>query len=468
MDAGDGPGARPWAEFGRELRVWRRRAGLTQGQLGLRVGYHYSVISKLESGLREPPMGLPRRLDALLGSDGTLTALAEPSGRGRPPRGPSDPTLFPVLPAVDGTEALAAPGVPVWPPLLPYAGFACPLHDVAGCPVPGPHDLLPALARLVRGGPAALPDRAVPDLVHGLTALLPGYTRASVEQVSTEVVSSIERVLHLLVGWAEVVDRAGRSPLALLRLAAQYAQLAARLRMQRGQSVVGMAWVAHGLAWAGAGADTVARATLLSDFCTLTRLDRDAASSLAYARALGEVDRQRGWMATLSHLYQARAYGLAGAADECLRQVLLGRRRLDRLDARDVAEAPWLTGDAGVVRAESSIGGALRDLAAATGDRATARRAVHATSRSLSHLPARMRPTYLLLTVRLADAYACAGEPDAAVAVVAPVAAAAARSGRATITHELRGLRARLAHHWSDLPEVRDLHDRLRPTPQSG
>lgn len=462
MDAEDPPSGGPWAGFGRELRVWRRRAGLTQGQLGLRVGYHYSVISKLESGLREPPMGLPARLDTLLGSGGALTALAEPGDGRRPVGGPSDPTLFPVLPAVEGAETLAAPGVPVWPTRLPYAGFACPQHGAAGCQVAGPHDVLPALARLVHGGPPALPDRPVPDLVHGLTALLPGYTRAAVEQVSTEVVTSIERILHLLVGWAEVVDRAGRSPLPLLRLAAQYAQLAARLRMQRGQSVVGMAWVAHGLRWAGAGDDAVARATLLSDFCTLTRLDRDPASSLAYARALGAVDRQRGWMSTLSHLYQARAHGLGGDAAECRRQVLLARRRLDRLDDRDAAEAPWLIGDAGVVRAESSIGGALRDLAAHTGDRAEARRAVHATARSLAHLPARMRPSYLLLTVRLADAHACAGEPDAAAAVLAPVAEEAVGIGRATIRHELRGLRARLARGWPDRPEARELAERMR------
>ncbi|MFC4149431.1 helix-turn-helix domain-containing protein [Micromonospora mangrovi] len=454
----------PWGEFGRELRVWRRRAGLTQAQLGLRIGYHHSVISKLEGGLREPPMGLPARLDVLLGSDGALTALAEPGDRRRPRSGPSDPTLFPVLPAVEGTDALAPPGLPVWPRLLPYGGFTCPLHDDTQCPVPGPQEVLPLLARLDAGGVAALPDRPVPDLVHGLTALLPGYTSVAIEQVSTAVVASIERILHLLVRWAEVVDAAGRSPLAPLRLAAQYAQLAARLRMQRGQRAVGMAWVTHGLRWAGAGADAVARATLLSDFCTLTRLDRDAASSLAYARALGAVDRERGWMTTLSHLYQARAYGLAGAVGECRRQVLLARRRLDRLDTRDAAEAPWLLGDAGVVRAESSIGGALRDLAASTGDRAVARRAVHATGRALAHLPARMRPTYLLLTVRLADAHACAGEPDAAVAVATPVAEEALRTGRATIVHELHGLRARLRQGWDDLPEVRELTDLLGPS----
>ncbi|SCG65939.1 helix-turn-helix domain-containing protein [Micromonospora halophytica] len=452
-----------WAEFGRELRSWRRRAGLTQGQLGLRVGYHHSVISKVESGLREPPMGLPARLDELLGTGGTLTALAGPGARRRPAHlAVNDPTLFAVVPGADTTDRVTPPGVPVWPLRLPDRGFSCPLHGDDGCAVPPVGDVLAALARLDRRDPATLPVEPVPDLVHGLTALLPGYTQATAESVSTEAVGAVESVLHLLVRWAEVVDAAGRSPHSLLRLAAHYAQLAGRLRMQRGQSVVGMAWVGHGLRWAGVSADRVAQATLLSDYCTLTRLDRDAASSLAYARALGAVDPSRGWMSTLSHLYQARAYALDGDVAECRRQVDLARRRLSRIDERDRAEAPWLTGDEGELRAESSIGGALRDLAAHTGDRATARRAVHATQRSLAHLPSRMRPTYLLLTLRLADSHACAGMPEAAVAVAAPVVEEALRTRRTTIVHELRGLHARLRDGWGDLPEVRDLAERLR------
>ncbi|MEV4483818.1 helix-turn-helix domain-containing protein [Micromonospora coxensis] len=459
----EGRGVERWAEFGRELRSWRRRAGLTQGQLGLRVGYHHSVISKVESGLREPPMGLPARLDELLGTGGALTALAGPTtGRRAAYLRVNDPTLFAVVPGLDTADRVTPPGVPVWPLRLPDRGFSCPLHGDDGCAVPPAGDVLAALDRLDRRDPTTLPTEPVPDLVHGLTALLPGYTQATVESVSTEVVGAIEHVLHLLVRWAEVVDAAGRSPHSLLRVAAQYAQLAGRLRMQRGQSVVGMAWIGHGLRWAGVGGDRVAQAMLLTDYCTLTRLDRDGASSLAYARALAAVDPSRGWMSTLSHLYQARAYALDGGAAECRRQVDLARRGLARLDARDRTEVPWLTGDEGEVRVESSIGGALRDLAAHTGDRATARRAVHATQRSLAHLPVRMRPTYLLLTLRLADSYACAGMPDAAVEVATPVAQEALRTRRTTIVHELRGLHTRLCAGWGDLPEVRELAERLR------
>ncbi|NDZ72422.1 helix-turn-helix transcriptional regulator, partial [Streptomyces sp. SID10362] len=67
-------GAR-WAEFGRRLRTLRRAAGLTQLQLGLRVGYHHSAVSKLEAGLREPPGELVRRLDTVLRTGGELAAI---------------------------------------------------------------------------------------------------------------------------------------------------------------------------------------------------------------------------------------------------------------------------------------------------------------------------------------------------------------------------------------------------------
>ncbi|MEU3955584.1 helix-turn-helix transcriptional regulator, partial [Streptomyces achromogenes] len=89
-----------WAEFGRRLRAWRRRAGLTQSQLGLRVGYHHSLISRLEAGLREPPAGLVGRLDSVLGAGGELAAVAAaPVGAPYRPEGPpANPRLFAPVP----------------------------------------------------------------------------------------------------------------------------------------------------------------------------------------------------------------------------------------------------------------------------------------------------------------------------------------------------------------------------------
>ncbi|AHH99389.1 helix-turn-helix domain-containing protein [Kutzneria albida] len=441
-----------WAEFGRQLRVWRRRAGLTQLQLGLRMGYHNSLISRLESGLREPQAGLADRLDDLLGTNGELSAiLAHPSATPR-----LDRALFSPIPAGNGSEALTPLNVRSWPTRLPDCGISCPLHGNTGCELPPAADVLDLFAGINRHGLPALPSTADPDVLHGMTALLAGCEKASAHLVATEFVDSVERALHLVVRWAETVNAAGRVPRVQLRLAAGYAQIAGRLRMQRGQSTMGMAWFAHGMRWAEVSDNLTVRATLHTDLSLLARLDGDPASALGYAQALGVLEPGRAWMVALSHLYQSRAHALNGLAAPCRRHICLARRKVSQLDERDLLEAPWLAGADGELRVETAVGGALRDLAAVTGDRATGRQAVHAVQRALAQLPQHMRATYLLLTLRLADAHACAGDFDTALSVANPVVGEAIQADRFTLNHELRGLRRRLIGRWGDLHQARD------------
>ncbi|MDT0610926.1 helix-turn-helix domain-containing protein [Streptomyces lancefieldiae] len=457
-----------WAEFGRQLRSRRRAAGLTQLQLGLRVGYHHSLVSRLEAGLREPPVGLVRRLDAVLETGGELAAVvaAPREVPHRPGRLGVDPALFTPLPGADATAGRGTWDPRLWPARLPAEGLACPLHGNAGCAVPDQGEL-PALLEGPRplGGPAGPRGRstgaadAEPELLHALTAVLACLIREAFRHEGP--VTAVEGLLRDVTRWAEAVNSTGRLPYGQLRLAAQYAQVAGRLRMERGQSGVAMAWFGHGLRWADAVEDAPARATLLSDMCTLVRLDGDAATMVGYARGIGEVDGKRRWTATLSALYQARGHALAGDAAECRRHITLARRTFARLDRRDHLEAPWLAGAEGAMRVDSAIGGALRDLAVATGDRSAARRAVEATARSCARLPPQMRSARLLLTLRLADSWACAGDPGAAVALASPVLKEAVRSRESMVTAELRGLHTRLAGTWGDLPDVREYRERL-------
>ncbi|WP_406289014.1 helix-turn-helix domain-containing protein [Embleya sp. NBC_00896] len=443
-----------WAEFGRTLRTRRRLAGMTQQQLGLRVGYHHSLISKLEAGLREPPAGLPRRLDDLLDTGGDLSALL--TSRSAPP-----PVLhrthFSVIPGGETPAGLAPLPDRLWPARLPDHGLPCPLHGNDGCDVPTYADALKILADIGGREPVSVD----PDVVHVLTALLGGYTRAGLEGASTGLIGSVEYVLRRVVGWAEALNAHGRSPHTQLRLAADYAQLAGRFRMQQGQSVIGMAWFDRGLNWADVCESSGARASLLADVCTLARLDGDATAALAYAHALEGVDTGRAWVATLAQLYQARARALGGDPAECRRHISLAHRHVTRFDERDRTEAPWLTGLSGRLRMEANIGGALRDLAARTGDLSAAHSAVRAVQAALDLLPMAMRPARVLLTVRLADAFACAGRPDAAVVAATPVIHEAGTVGTAAATRELLGLRRRLTRQWSDLPEVRNLLEQM-------
>ncbi|MFC8870623.1 helix-turn-helix domain-containing protein [Streptomyces sp. NPDC057148] len=466
-----GESAGTWAEFGRRLRSLRRAAGLTQLQLGLRVGYHHTAVSKLEAGLREPPAGLARRLDEVLDTGGELAAIvaAPREVPHRAGRFAADPALFAPLP---GADTAAWPWVAeprLWPARLPAEGLVCPLHGTAGCPVPGLGDL-PALLN----GSAVLNGSALPsgpgasggtgrvadaELLHALTAVLACLIREAFRHGGR--VAAVEGLLRSLARWADAVNSTGRLPYGQLRLAAQYAQVAGRLRMERGQNAVAMGWFGHGLRWADAVGDAPARVTLLSDMCTLVRLDGDAGAMLGYAEGIGAGEARRRWAATLSDLYQARGHALAGDAAQCRRHITLARRGFARLGRRDHLEAPWLAGAEGSMRVDSAIGGALRDLAVETGDRQAARRAVDAAARSRAQVPPRMRGARLLLTLRLADCWACAGDPGAAVALASPVLVEAVRSRESMVTAELRGLHSRLTGRWGDLPEVREYRERL-------
>lgn len=75
MTTDSAPAGPTRGQFGRHLRIGRVRAGFTQQQLALRVGYHHSLISRLEAGLREPPVPLVPRLDSVLKTGGELALI---------------------------------------------------------------------------------------------------------------------------------------------------------------------------------------------------------------------------------------------------------------------------------------------------------------------------------------------------------------------------------------------------------
>ncbi|MEV7021326.1 helix-turn-helix transcriptional regulator, partial [Kitasatospora sp. NPDC093558] len=64
--------------FGHRLRYWREVHGLSQAELGRRLGYDDSLISRIENARRWPPPGLAARADDLLGTGGELGELWQP------------------------------------------------------------------------------------------------------------------------------------------------------------------------------------------------------------------------------------------------------------------------------------------------------------------------------------------------------------------------------------------------------
>ncbi|NRQ38938.1 helix-turn-helix domain-containing protein [Nonomuraea sp. NN258] len=323
------------AEFGHRLRHWRRLAGLTQAQVGLRIGYDHSLVSKLESGLREPSEQLVRRLDDLLQTGGELLAVRTAAKRRRHP---DIGGLFSApLPGDNRTHAEDPPisGLVDWPGLLPDGEVACPLHGTVGCAVPPLSDALLAY-RAFRSSEPATPALD-PEVIHVLSALLSACTRAAEKRVPAAVAPLVEHTARAIVRWIELPGCPQPQP--LLRLGAAYAELAGEMRMLRGQHGTAMAWFHQGLCWAVSANDIGRRISLLCDMSTLARLEGDASSTLSYADAVGAAGagrrRRRGW--SRPTLAEERSRPLPGARPclaRCGRRVPSPARPGARLSGR--------------------------------------------------------------------------------------------------------------------------------------
>ncbi|MGA5818016.1 helix-turn-helix domain-containing protein [Kitasatospora sp. NPDC094028] len=454
------PGGREadaWREFGALLRHWRRRAGLTQAQLGAGIGYDHTAVSKIEHGARRVTPRIADRIDELLGAGGELraaclraeTVCLRAETAGLPVLEPLAPGLLraplPDGPLPPAAAAGAGKAAPVRPPgRLPDYGLLCPLHDAEGCDVPEPAEVAALHAEFCAARPgAALPLDA--DTAHALAARLAAQLRAGETGGRPGLVVAVERTLRAVLARLAVAPAAQRR--ALARLAAEHAHAAGALRMQDGRNATAMACFDRALGWAELAGDQATSVGTLSDLSTLARLDGDPATALGYAREIARAAPGRHWAGAMGRIGQARAHALTGDVRGTLRHIDRARRHLEHIGARDEADAPWLTIASMRMRVEAAAAAALRDLAAAVDDPRLARCALVAAETALDLLgPAQLPASRLLFTVRVADCHACAHDPQTALDLLGPALEAGPVAGLpALVGYELRGLRERLA-----------------------
>lgn len=440
--------AEAWKAFGDLLRQWRRKTGLTQAQVGAAVGYDHTAISKLEHGTRRATPQLARRLDGLLMAGGGLSAACAAAEahavRASPlPGEPEGGDPFSVLP----------PGA-VLPVCLPAYGLSCPVHDEgSGCTVPVFADVIALHTAFCALGPATAPRPPLDaDTVHALTGLLAVCLRADEELAWPGAPALIERTLHAMARWMSVPAVPYHRHLA--PLAAEYAQSAGCLRLLWGRNATAMAWLDRALGWASATGHIGTEVAALSDMSTLARLEGDGPSALAYGGAIRQAAGDRHWAGALSDLYQARGHAVRGDTRQTLVHIGRAWSQMDRVGERDEKEAPWLSVASVRLRVESGAAGALRDIAAVTGDRRLALRAAASTRSAMSLLSPGMRSARMLFTVRMADAYACARDPQTALDIAGPVLDSGPVAGSSLLGQELRGLRGRLVERWAGRPEI--------------
>ncbi|MFJ9951287.1 helix-turn-helix domain-containing protein [Kitasatospora sp. NPDC091207] len=446
-----------WRAFGARLRHWRRRAGLTQAQLGAEIGYDHTAVSKLEHGARRTTPRIAERLDGLLDAGGELRTAclrAEEADAGEWDR-PARATAAPAPAAPAGWARPPLPGgpdapEPALPPLaaggpprrLPDYGLLCPLHGAAGCAVPEAGELAVLHAAFCTADPDTAPPLDA-DTAHALTGLLAAHLRAGEAPAGPGTAAVEETLRAILRRLARTTDTRARRPLA--RLAAEYAHAAGGLRMQHGRNATAMACFDRALTWSELADDPATQVAALSDMSTLARLDGDPAAALGFAREIARAAPGRHWAGAMSQVGQARAHALAGDVRATVRHIARARLHLDHIGEHDETDAPWLSIASMRLRVESGAAAALRDASAAVGDHRLALRAVDAADTALRLLaPDQLPTTRLLFTIRMADCHLCAHDPQTAVALLAPVLDDAATALPALARHELLGLRARL------------------------
>ncbi|MFJ9692147.1 helix-turn-helix domain-containing protein [Kitasatospora sp. NPDC101183] len=438
-----------WREFGALLRHWRRRAGLTQAQLGAGVGYDHTAVSKIEHGARRVTPRIAERIDELLGAAGELReACLRAETAALPAIDPFPPGLLrPPLPSHLPSLSLRAPiAAPQPPRRLPDYGLLCPLHDAQGCDVPEERELALLHAEFCAADPAVAPPLDAPT-AHALAGRLAAHLRAGESGDRLALALDIERALRAVLARLAVAPASQRRPLA--RLAAEHAHAAGALRMQDGRGATAMACFDRALTWARLAQDEATQVGTLSDLSTLVRLDGDPGAALGYASEIERAAPGRHWAGAMGGIGRARALALSGDVGGTVREIDRARAHVEHIGARDEVDAPWLTIASMRVRVEAAAAAALRDLAAAVDDPRLARRALEAAETALDLLgPAQLPASRLLFNVRMADCHACAHDPQAAVELLGPTLEAGPEGALpALVGYELRGLRSRLAAH---------------------
>ncbi|MFI5806341.1 helix-turn-helix domain-containing protein [Streptomyces sp. NPDC051561] len=85
-DDGDEEASALLKTVGRQLKLWREQAGMTQAELGAAIGYSEEQVSSVERGRRAPKAEFLRAADEALGAGGILVAFAEDVARAKYPK----------------------------------------------------------------------------------------------------------------------------------------------------------------------------------------------------------------------------------------------------------------------------------------------------------------------------------------------------------------------------------------------
>ncbi|MEU3414286.1 helix-turn-helix transcriptional regulator [Streptomyces sp. NPDC006658] len=404
-----------WQDFGRELRRRRIAAELSLQQLGQRVHYSKSQLSKVERGLKRPTAELARLCDSALDAEGELARMvAAPHPQPPSPIPGNDDEVWLMQLRKDGSSSFQR--------LRRRDLIAAGAASVLTLQGSGPQ---PALSH-TQGAEA---------VVDASRLLFEQLRRLGQAAGAAYVLPPLIAQTHSLEQLAVTSGSRGRKE--LLVLASRYAEYAGWMAQESGDEAAALWWTDRAVQLASAGADTALAvyAQVRRSLISLYRGDVSASMELAaYALESEAPTRIRGLAA--QHLAQGRAVN--GDHTGCMRSLDRARELLAR-EAMDPTQP--VLGTSHVPDVVSMFTGwCLYDLgrprqAAAVLDKETARIPEHAL---------RTRTRY---GVRRALAHASAGDLDHACHITTELLPTLRLISSATVQADVRRLCRTLRRH---------------------
>jgi hypothetical protein len=445
--AGPAPGDPGAAEiFGLTLRHLRRQAGLSLRALGQRALYDYTRLSRAENGEILIPPAQVRVLDNVLHAGGLLNTLRQAADTATVPGG---------SPAVRCNVTGSSPV----------------MLDIR---LPGGGSIQVSLSRrqfaqlLATGALAsALPGTATTDNASRLAPALDqparvdneilGYFRRALSEYYTaDKMLGPTRLIGPVLAQIEVLDglrRGARPPYAdpLLRILAQYGEMAGWLLQDSGDLDAAADWSRRAAEWAHCAGDTQMAAYMLirqSNIATLSG-DHTAVVHLAAAarRATGPIEPK---LTALALQQQARGHVRLGEFHTCFTLLDQAAETLrDHPTVSDPASPDYLHHyDLGTLEEQAAV--CYREAGLAD-------TAVTILENKINTIPGSLTRDRGHLSAKLAVAITQASQRDPARAAHLGLGALtiARDTGSARILRELHTLDSQLHAHWPDHPETR-------------
>ena len=416
--------------FGSELRRWRATVDLSLAELARCTHYSKGYLSKIETGVRPPTVGVARRCDAALNAGGALMALVPPPDTG---------DKLSVSPEMINQEEL-------W--VLSMGADSLVWFQSITRREALTADATSLLTLGLAVSPSSRARQQETAVVATFSAVF-SQIRALGQQVRPQVVLPT-LIAHTYTLQAVAVNASSRRRSDCYLLASRYAEYAGWMAQEVGDDRAALWWTSKAVQLASAGGDHELAAYALVRRALISLYVGDAVQTIALARRAQEHPAAGNRVRGLAAQREAQGHALAGAYSDC-------QHALDRatalLDGAAIGPVPVLGSSTVSNPVPFSTAWCLYDLGRPV-------QAADLRDRELSAVDPSARRFHARWGVRRALAHAASGELDRACALSRELLDDIAATDSATVRSDVRAL-ARTLSRWLTYPPVRQLYPEL-------